>query len=213
MIYTFITSEDLEVAIKDDFLGQIQPEPKRRAEAIRSAIDYMKSFMNNRYLMVDNFPNILAWDATKNYKVAVEETYTDYDVLDQPVIKTRTPIYYRSANGFIQNVVYRLGTFYVAKTDNTNKAPESNTDDWEESDPRNMLLVRMCVDVALFYLHARINPRKIPSLRTDCYNQAKEWLMMVKDGDITPELPRPIDKQENVDTIPWGSNRKQQQVY
>jgi hypothetical protein len=71
----------------------------------------------------------------------------------------------------------------------------------------------MCTDVLLFYLHTRINPRKISQLRTDMYNQAKEWLTLVRDGDLTPDLPKEVDIKKDVDTPLWGSGPQKGHYY
>jgi phage gp36-like protein len=67
------------------------------------------------------------------------------------------------------------------------------------------VLVMYLADMALYHLHSRINPRKVPELRMDRYDAAKGWLAKVADGKISPDLPLLTDGADN---IRWGSNSK-----
>ena len=73
------------------------------------------------------------------------------------------------------------------------------TDDslWTFGDNRNQQVVLYLLDITLYHLHSRINPRNIPDLRKERYdgnspNQtggAIGWLKKVASGDITADLP------------------------
>lgn len=54
---------------------------------------------------------------------------------------------------------------------------------------RDPILVMYGVDIALYHLHCRIDPRKISDLRTDRYHNAMEWLKAVQAGKLIPDLP------------------------
>jgi hypothetical protein len=45
------------------------------------------------------------------------------------------------------------------------------------------------------------------------YNQAKEWLTLVRDGDLTPDLPKEVDIKKDVDTPLWGSGPQKGHYY
>jgi len=53
---------------------------------------------------------------------------------------------------------------------------------------RNPLLVIYMVDLALFHLHSRINPKMIPELRGFRYENAIKWMDKVSRGKLTPNL-------------------------
>lgn len=55
---------------------------------------------------------------------------------------------------------------------------------------RSRLLVMYCVDVMLYHLHSRINPRQIPELRFVRYEAAKKWLESVSKGLIIASIPK-----------------------
>jgi phage gp36-like protein len=56
-------------------------------------------------------------------------------------------------------------------------------------DDRNKLLVMYAIDVSLYHLHARVNPRFLPEIRQTRYENAQNWLKAVAKGTITPNLP------------------------
>lgn len=65
------------------------------------------------------------------------------------------------------------------------------------------VLVLYLVDMCLYHLHSRINPRKVPDLREKRYDMAIHWLQKVSAGKLSPDLPEPDDTS---DDIRWGSN-------
>jgi hypothetical protein len=89
--------------------------------------------------------------------------------------------------------------------------PDDNTK-WSEGDNRNQQIVMYLLDITLYHLHSRINPRNIPDLRKERYdgNNATQnggaiaWLKRVASGDITADLPQ-ILPQQGV-SIRWGNS-------
>lgn len=72
---------------------------------------------------------------------------------------------------------------------------------------RHPKVLAICVDLALYELHKRINPIKIPEHRKESYEMAILWLKQVNVGKINPpDLPIPADGQK--DYLLWGSNTK-----
>lgn len=97
------------------------------------------------------------------------------------------------------------GTLYTV----TAVLPTDNTK-WSQGDSRNQQIVLYLLDITLYHLHSRINPRNIPDLRKERYdgngpNQvggAIGWLKKVNSGDVTADLPN-ISPQQGV-SISWG---------
>jgi hypothetical protein len=87
-----------------------------------------------------------------------------------------------------------------------------DTTKWTEGDNRNQQIVMYLLDVTLYHLHSRINPRNIPDLRKERYdgNNATQnggaiaWLKRVASGDLTADLPS-ILPQQGV-SIRWGNS-------
>ncbi len=72
---------------------------------------------------------------------------------------------------------------------------------------RDPVILSHCVDVALYDLHALINPRKIPELRRERYHYAKDWLDKVNQAKINPP-DLPLVDEGVKDYVQWGSNTK-----
>lgn len=79
---------------------------------------------------------------------------------------------------------------------------------------RNAILVVYLCDMVVYHIHARINPRNIPTLRQARYEQALRFLEWAANGKITPGLPLKTDTEGNeTPTIKYGSNKKFNQNY
>jgi len=87
-----------------------------------------------------------------------------------------------------------------------------DTTKWTEGDNRNQQIVMYLLDITLYHLHSRINPRNIPDLRKERYdgNNATQnggaiaWLKRVASGDITADLPQILPEQGL--SIRWGNS-------
>lgn len=73
-------------------------------------------------------------------------------------------------------------------------------------DDRNPVVLMYAIDIALYDLHRRINPRKVPVHRSERYKSAKEWLIDISSGIVNPDLPVP--QSGNKEYILFGSNTK-----
>lgn len=58
-----------------------------------------------------------------------------------------------------------------------------------EGAERNYILVLRVVDMAVYHLHAAIDPRNVNDLRRDRYAEALSWLKGLSKGDYTIDLP------------------------
>jgi phage gp36-like protein len=80
------------------------------------------------------------------------------------------------------------------------------------ADARHPQILMYMIDVALFHLHSRINPRNVPELRGVRYEQAIDWLKAVAKGNIAPDLPVIASDQPSNRTV-WGSQPKANNFY
>ena len=77
---------------------------------------------------------------------------------------------------------------------------------------RHATVLMICKDIALYNLHCNINPRKIPKLRYDRYQDAISWLEKVSKQEINPPgLPLPADGSKSY--IVFGGNTKRDNQY
>lgn len=83
---------------------------------------------------------------------------------------------------------------------------------WTAGDNRNQQIILYLLDITLYHLHSRINPRNIPDLRKERYdgNNATQnggaiaWMKRVASGDITADLPQILPQQGM--SIRWGNS-------
>lgn len=79
----------------------------------------------------------------------------------------------------------------------------TDTTKWTAGDNRNQQIVMYLIDITLYHLHSRINPRNIPDLRKERYDGnnpqqnggAVAWLKRCASGDVTADLPNIIPQQ------------------
>lgn len=234
MLYNFLTSEDLDSSIKEEMLTQlVRDNMGLVAVAVANAVSWMKDYLGQRFTVDDIFPEIGEWSAGNDYGPAVAITLPGAPLDDcfnptglafyerpntAPAGTTYTPLYARNAAGRLTNYAWHNDECYEAIANSVGVEPGDADDPlavlaWRKRDPRDAKVVAFVVDVALFNLFKRVAPRKIPDFRVSMFNQAKEWLTLVRDGSLTPDLPRPIKLADNSDTIRWGSNRAQQHYY
>jgi phage gp36-like protein len=72
---------------------------------------------------------------------------------------------------------------------------------------RDPVVLGCSIDITLYFLWRKANPRKVPDFIKEAYDDAIEWLTGVKDGTIIPVgLPFPTDGTKS--TILYGSNPK-----
>ena len=73
----------------------------------------------------------------------------------------------------------------------------TDTTKWTAGDNRNQQIVMYLIDITLYHLHSRINPRNIPDLRKERYDGnnptqnggAIAWLKRCGSGDVTADIP------------------------
>lgn len=78
-----------------------------------------------------------------------------------------------------------------------------DTDSWIQGDNRNQQIVMYLLDITLYHLHSRINPRNVPDLRKERYDGnsptqsggAIAFLKRVASGDVTADLPQILPQQ------------------
>lgn len=94
-----------------------------------------------------------------------------------------------------------------------------NTTYWTKGDNRNQQIVMYLIDITLYHLHCRINPRNVPDIRAVRYDGmnalqtggAIGWLKKVASGDVTADLPAILPVQGN--SIRYGSVTKNTNTY
>lgn len=80
---------------------------------------------------------------------------------------------------------------------------------------RHNTIVALVLDIALYRLHKRINPRKIPEIRRIGYEDALDLLKAIQKRENNPVgLPPFVDEDGNEESISrFGSNPKMRHRY
>ena len=86
----------------------------------------------------------------------------------------------------------------------------NNATYWKTGDNRYPLLVEIIIDIALYLLHARINPRNIPELRKERNREALDQLDAWASGTDTAEIKTKDDAEQVGFSIRWGSSDTKQ---
>lgn len=98
---------------------------------------------------------------------------------------------------------------FTALTAGSGKHVDSATD-WKPGDIRKLLIRRYMVDISLYELHSRLNPRQIPEFRITRRDDAISYLKKVADPrkNITPDFPIKVFADKEGNDITWDSNVK-----
>jgi hypothetical protein len=107
-------------------------------------------------------------------------------------------------------VLYNGSLYYVIAENGTTAGalPDATPLEYTLGDTRNPLILQILIDVVLFKILKRTNPRNIPQLRVDAYNEAKLMLDQINKGEIMAyDLPDNTANAEFSNTIVTGSSR------
>ena len=151
-----------------------------------------------------------AWDASEWTQICLDKAlyyitlpedefdyYTEYAVGDVVWYADKTYTCLIACQGILPSLstslaYWGVGTSYSV----TGIRPEDDTK-WTSGDNRNQQIVLFLLDITLYHLHSRINPRNIPDLRKERYNGndpmdrggAIGWLKSVAHGNVNADLP------------------------
>lgn len=97
-----------------------------------------------------------------------------------------------------ETAYWTVGTEYTI----TGDYPDDDTK-WTLGDNRNQQIVLFLIDITLYHLHSRINPRNVPDLRKERYNGnsptdsggALGWLKSVALAKVNADLPEIAPEQ------------------
>ena len=158
-LYSFITNKDIDVSLKQYFFDQVTADAPHVIKTAEGAAFSLIKSMLNN-----------RYDLVKLFPVI-----TEYD---------NTKAY--AKDDYISN----LDIIYKAKQASTANDPAAtNSAYWDESDPRDKLLILHCVNITVFFLLERINQRKVSQDVIDAYNRAINWLEDVKREHENPDFP------------------------
>lgn len=134
---------------------------------------------------------------------------TTYQIGDVVWYADRTYTAIKANTGVLPTdaVIWTQGAVYSISGDLV-----TDTAVWTAGDNRNQLIVLHLINITLYWLHHRINPRNVPDHRKIAYDgngdiknagSALNWLTMVAGGDINADIPE-VQPQQGM-SIRYGS--------
>lgn len=128
-------------------------------------------------------------------------------------------IVYTAKSGTTGNLPTDTSFWTAGATYSFSGAYPDDSTKWINGDNRNQQIVMYLIDITLYHLHARINPRNVPELRMIRYDGnnptqnggAIGWLKKVSTGDVTADIENLIP--ESGISIQWDSNPQNDNLY
>lgn len=194
----FLKTSDYSSIIQTVDLTQItEGNDQNLYDSEVKAISRMRTKLVQRYMVDIELGVMDAFNAATHYRTR------------DRVLSGETITHVNDFNRWVKTTDYETGDIvtddngyvYTAIADSTNQvltktaywAPminvaTSNADYWTVGDNRYPMFVELAMDMALYNLHARINPRNIPELRIDRNREALNQLDAWASGTDTAEV-------------------------
>lgn len=177
----FLRELDYKKQIQTDNLNVvIGSDPTIRTGGELAAVAEVESYLRHRYDVAKIFITLAVYDNAAAYAAG--------DLVAYPTIT---------------DTIYSANQATTAGED-----PASTPAKWDAGDTRNELIKMYLIDVVLYHLHGRINPRNIPELRLTRRDEAINWLKMINEGKITVDLPVLASPTNAGLKIRWASSTK-----
>jgi hypothetical protein len=166
----------------------------------------------------------IVYTALQNSKNVALTSTTYWSVMENiPPTDAPASTLWSSATAYVvgNHVHTSAGLVYISIQNGTNKpVTDTNfwtpvtvtvdTDYWTEGDNRYALFVEYAMDLTLFYLYSRINPRNIPDLRKERYIEAMEAIERWASGTDTAEVKQKDIEASTGYSIRYGSSSTKQ---
>jgi hypothetical protein len=194
----FLKTSDYLSIIQTVDLNQItENNPQNLYDSEVKAISRMRTKLVQRYMVDIELGTMTAYSASTHYRtrdrVIAGEVITHVNDFNRWDNKTEyaTSDIVTDTNGYVYTAIAPstkpplTNTTYWAKMINL---PTSNATYWTAGDNRYPMFVELAMDMTLYNLHARINPRNIPELRIERNREALDQLDRWASGTDTAEV-------------------------
>lgn len=218
----FLLDSDYKSIIQEvDLLQIIESDYNNLYAAEEKAIARMRTKLVQRYMVDIELGSMTAYNAATHYR-------TKDRVLATGNVIYSVKLFDRWENTkayIVGNIVTDdNGYVYTCATANTNEklannttywTPmvniiNTNTTYWAQIDNRYPLFVELAMDMALYNVHARINPRNIPDLRIERNREALDQLERWASGTDTAEVLNINTTDQTGYSIRWGASLDKQ---
>ena len=194
----FLKTSDYLSIIQTVDLNQItENNPQNLYDSEVKAISRMRTKLVQRYMVDIELGSMTAYSASTHYRtrdrVIAGEVITHVNDFNRWDNKTKyaTSDIVTDTNGYVYTAIAAstnqplTNTTYWAKMINI---ATSNATYWTVGDNRYPMFVELAMDMTLYNLHARINPRNIPELRIERNREALDQLDRWASGTDTAEV-------------------------
>lgn len=212
----FLLTSDYSSIIQTVDLNQITENVVQNLyDSEQKAIARMRTKLVQRYMVDIELGLMSAYSASTHYRTK-ERIITGGNVIYSVKLFDRWVNTTAYTSGGI--VTDDDGYVYTATADSTGKALtdtnfwspmtniiNTNTTYWAALDNRYPLFVEIAMDLTLYNLYARINPRNIPDLRKERNREALDQLDAWASGTDTAEVMEINAPDQVGNSIRWGS--------
>lgn len=187
---TFILPQDYDVLITDDQLTQVTTDQNNIDTCVKQSEEEVKEYLRHRFDV-------------------------EFDMRAFKISSTGTGVTAKENDRVYQSTTKIL---YICTADATSESL-TDTNFFAVQDDRNQKLVQVTVDVFLYHLHTRLNPRNVPMHRKIRYDgdgdidkamSATKWLLMVQKGTVAPNLTALLDDDgeevQDGQSVIWGNS-------
>ena len=152
------------------------------------------------------------YDIVDSLELAVKRECESYltSRYDMTKVFPTINVYAAGAYAVSDYVYYKTSdeTIYTCIVATSNEPPHS---DWSVADPREAHLKMLFVDMLVYHLLTRVNPRQMSEVRTKRYDDAVEFLKYAASGEV--ESLYPLKAVDTNARIQYGSNDKHINFY
>ena len=193
----FVIEHDFDPYISTDDLNTILDNDDHiLQEAIEGVKDEISAYIRHRYDLALALPDCREWNATDQFNVAevvlltakkwVSQEYTVGAVVRYKPLNLvyrcilNTTSTQDPTDGTYWELLGEFDKLYTVEVQHINQRP-NDTNYFTPRDKRNKLLVRLFIDLVLYDIHSRINPRNIPEFRVQRRDDAMKLLKDLSD--------------------------------
>jgi len=213
----FLLTSDYSSIIQTVDLNQITENVVQNLyDSEAKAISRMRTKLVQRYMVDIELGSMIPYSAATHYRTK-ERTLEAGNVIYSV----------KKFNRYVNTTAYEAadivtdddGYVYFSIADSTDKAltnttywtplvnvDNTDTDYWEQLDNRYPLFVEIAMDLTLYNLYARINPRNIPDLRKERNREALDQLDAWASGTDTAEVMEINTAEQTGFSIRYGSS-------
>jgi hypothetical protein len=173
----FLLKPDYYAQIKQDLLNVvIDAQDYLRIEAEEAAREEMEGYLRGKYDLAKIFIDLVPWHQLQQYD-AGDVVHHGTITMGAGAAAVEVPLVFVASEPSIG----------LVPTAPAPGAPAVGP--WLLKDPRQKLVKMYLIDLTLYHLHSRQNPRTVPDVRRDRYDAAIKWCQDCRTGKVSPGLP------------------------